>query len=952
MESIADNIIYLYIEKQKDNLIIGAIKIKEGNKSTFSKTIAIQDIDEKKVLVNFLEDMDVVVYNAGFIRSIISDYYLRINNKLLDIREFCAIMEPYIIDFEIDYLLNKITTIAIDKNEQSILDKANNLMIIMNSMLVREWAREDSSKSKKNKSLYNALVTYYNLRDLWPFTKFLEKPLFLDYSKYDYVCLEDKIDVNNEDSKKIKYSMFEELLKDKDIWNKGSNFNYLYREEQLKLSKKIRENFESEEKLFVEAPTGSGKTFAYLLIVVLEVYKNMNKKPRGDASFIISTDTKELQNQLIEKDIPNILDKLNLKGKITYGAMKGKANYVCTDRLRLYKQENFGLLDSLSEIFIKRLCRNGEYGDIEKISHFAMEHFNLDEILKEVVCDNEECNLDKCSRLCYLRKRYLELPDENITVINHSLLASWPYSEKKQITHLIIDEAHNLLDKCYDFFKDEFSSYEFRKLLSMIFEEEPTIIRNFKNLNSANGFRESIDEDKIKYWIHEIINNIELLLSTAKELKLVQGEYNFRAEYNLCEEHIKNKLNSLEIYISKLKENIYGLYALLNRYFRNITGDGEDGKEDKEFTVIYNYILKLKSNFDCIDNFIEKTSKNYGKVIEITNDYSDYTITNIPLNIDELFNEIILKDVKSTVFLSATMRINNSFNRIKNFLGQENAKEFLHPPTFNLKEQTKIFTINDIGNYYSEEFSANAAQFIYSLAEKLNGHILVLFNNINRLKKVQNKLNELSINSKFEIYSSKKAIRFLKNKNKKVIILGSKSFFEGIDIPGDGLSAVILDKIPNKSMEDPLLKAVVNYENKNYQYINYPQLVIKVKQIYGRLIRSSLDAGYFCILDGGTNNRTLKQLEYDLKGPAIRSISSKDLLNICDTDYKRWKVKDLNYILKKTYHNNCIEVDDFITECKKNNLFWDIKESEDKYEFMNLKYKYSIRKSDICHKKE
>lgn len=942
LKSIADNIIYLYIEKNNKNLIIGAIKIKKGKKSIYSKTISGTEDNEIKLLVDFLENMEVIVYNADFIKKIINDYNLKINNKLLDLREFCAIIEPYRVDYEIDYLINSTTTIVLDTKNESILDKVNNLIIVMNSMLVRQWSREDSNE--KNKSLYNELNTYYNLLDLWPFTKYLEKPLFFDYSKYNYILLEDKKEKCSKNNKKINYSKFEELLKDEEIWNKGSNFNYSYREDQLKLSKKIRENFESEEKLFIEAPTGSGKTFAYLLIVVLEAYKNMNKNPRGDASFVISTDTKELQNQIIEKDIPNVLEKLNLRDKIKYGSMKGKANYICTDKLRLYKEKSFDLKSTLSEIFLKRLCEDGEYGDIENISHFAMEHFNLDEILKEVVCNNEECNLDKCNRLCYLRKRYLELPFENITVINHSLLASWPYSEKKQITHLIIDEAHNLMDKCYDFFKEEFNTFEFRKLLSMIFEKEPTIIRYLKNLNSANGYKEIIDEDKIKYWIHEIINSIELLLNKGRELKLVQGEYNFKAEYNLCEEHIKSKIKLLEVYISKVKENIYGLYSLINRYFRNITSDGEDGKDNKEFSAINSYIIKLKGNYDCIDNFIEKNSKSYAKIIEITNDYSDYTITNIPLNIDELFNEIILKDVKSTVFLSATMRINNSFNRIKKFLGQENAKEFVHPPTFNLKEQTRIFTIKDIGSYYSEDFSKNSAQFIYNLAQKLNGHILVLFNNVNRLKKVQDNLNELCINSKFEIYNTKKAIRFLKNKNKQVIILGSKSFFEGIDIQGDGLSAVILDKIPNKSLNDPLLKAVVNYENKNYEYINYPQLVIKVKQIYGRLIRSSLDSGYFCILDGGNNNKTLKKLEYDLKGPVIESISSRKLLSICERDYRKWKVKNLNYILKKTYNGSSININDFINESKKNNLFWDIKEYEDKYEFQNLKYKYIITK--------
>ena len=99
----------------------------------------------------------------------------------------------------------------------------------------------------------------------------------------------------------------------------------------------------------------------------------------------------------------------------------------------------------------------------------------------------------------------------------------------------------------------------------MIFEKEPTIIRYLKNLNSANGYKEIIDEDKIKYWIHEIVNSIELLLNKGKELKLVQGEYNFKAEYNLCEEHIKSKIKLIEVYISKVKENIYGLYSLINR---------------------------------------------------------------------------------------------------------------------------------------------------------------------------------------------------------------------------------------------------------------------------------------------------------------------------------------------------------------------------------------------------
>ena len=183
---------------------------------------------------------------------------------------------------------------------------------------------------------------------------------------------------------------------------------------------------------------------------------------------------------------------------------KGKSNYICTDRLIKCQSFSGDLNSILSEIFLKRLCKDGEYGDVENISYWAYKHFALGDYLRDVVCDSEECNIERCYRNCYLKKRYNELPLENITVINHSLLASWPYGEKKKITHLIIDEAHNLMEKCYDFFSEEFRSNDFSELLKNIVEKEPTIYRQLAALNGSYGYRETIELDKIKYWISEI----------------------------------------------------------------------------------------------------------------------------------------------------------------------------------------------------------------------------------------------------------------------------------------------------------------------------------------------------------------------------------------------------------------------------------------------------------------
>ncbi len=937
---LVDNIAFCTIEttgnhEEKNKIsYICIIKFCNGNIHKYERYIEdnIKEIQEE--VIDFLMDLDIVSDKAEFLNRFLKIHMNKVKNKILDLMELAAILEPWHKEFSSRSLLESITSIDLKD-----IIKNNNIdneiqIIIFNALIYRLWIYEEGNKKS---SLYDILIKDYNLRNKWMWTKYLERPILWSVEPIEYIKDINAVSNYNEGLEHIEidYNRFSDLLRDKEIWENGEDFNYEYRDTQRRFSESIHQNVLAGDRIFIEAPTGSGKTFAYLLIVILESYKNIKKNRRADASFIISTDTKELQNQLIKKDIPSMLSKLFLTEDIKYGAIKGKNNYICIDKLHIYKPINEGLNKTLGEIYLKRLCKDGEYGDIEDISYYAYNHFNLQEALKEVVCNNDECNLDRCRRKCYLRKRYLELSDENITVVNHSLLASWPYSEKKSITHLIIDEAHNLMDKSYDFFSEEFSTFEFTGLLKKAIELEPSIYRQLSSLNAQNGYREVIDKDKIVYWLSEIDKTIKLFLASAMKLKLVQGEYNFRCEYNLAEEDIKEKVHKLENIMIKLKDDVYGLYSLINKYFLNITLDGDDMKDNREYAAISGYIIKLKSAFDTIDNFINNDENNtrYAKILEITKDYSNFAFTNVPLNVNELFNEL-LKDVKSTTFLSATLRINNSFNRIKGMLGQENANELVVPPTFNLRKRTKIFTLSDIGSYYSQEFIEKSAKFIKEIAEKLNGHVLALFTNNLRLEGVYRALLKMIEGSNIEVFNSKKAITYLKDKDRKIIILGSKGFFEGIDVPGDGLLAVILDKLPNKSLEDPLLKSIIEYKNKNYKYVNYPQLCIKVKQVYGRLIRSVMDCGYFCILDGGNNKNTLWQLQKDLGGPNIINIPSDKLIRNLYDDYYGWEKDNLVEIIKNIKGKLLFE-EEFKKEANKRKSFWEIKENE--YKNLNIR---------------
>ncbi|WP_185966705.1 ATP-dependent DNA helicase [Clostridium sp. HBUAS56017] len=951
-KSVLDNVIYLDIvttgfdELSLDIIEINAIKIIDNNIYTYKRKVQhekktltkiqrekeySEKIEEKvetleqitKSLSEFLEDYPLICFNGIHLCKVMLRCFPEIKNNVLNIMELAAILEPWLKEYTLEYLVQKLTNISENKHLKNEFSNIECSIKVVNALLCREWAREERVFKRRKVTFYEILVKEYALEKRWAWTKYIKRPLLFTFQGYEYINYdENKIAKPKLKKMQIKYDEYENLLRKTDIWTNGGDFGYKYREQQRVLAEKIKTNIENEEKIFIEAPTGSGKTFAYLLILTLKAYINKGSYKVQDSSFIISTDTKELQNQLISKDIPKILMKLDLDEKIKYGSIKGKSNYICSERLEKSQNFNGELKSILAEVFLKRLCKDGKYGDIENISYFAYTYFSLEKYLSDVVCENESCNIEKCLKPCFLKNRYNELPAENITVINHSLLASWPYNEKKKITHLVIDEAHNLMEKCYDFFSEEFNSEEFVELLKNAYEVEPTIYRQLTNLNASNGYRENVELAKIKYWITEIKTNIGIMLNKSIELKLVKDEYNFRSEFSLPEEAFKEKINVLRFHISKIKENIYGIYSLLNRYLNNITSE-EESKEDKDYKIVYDYIMKLKSSYEILDVFLENSTKKetHAKVIEVSKEYSYFKITNIPLNIEELVNDRILKDVKSTTFLSATFRINNSLRKMKCFLGQNEAKELILPQTFRLKDKTKIFVLNDIGRYNSSNFLKNSAKFIFEMALKLNGHMLILFTNNLRRKAVEEELAELARNTKFEIYSHKKSLKYLKDDSRQVIILGSKGFFEGIDIPGDALTCVMVDKIPNKSLEDPLLKAVTTYKKESYIDVNYPQVCIKLKQIYGRLVRSEMDYGYFCILDGGQNTNVLNKLEKDLCGPRFVFEDSKNILNKINDDSRRWKIENLKAMMSDIKNDDGF-AENFNCESKKMNSFW------------------------------
>ena len=419
------------------------------------------------------------------------------------------------------------------------------------------------------------------------------------------------------------------------------------------MTKLIRETFNKNTSNIacIEAPTGIGKSVGYLLPAVLEA-RYAKKR------IIVSTATKELQVQLIHKDLPNIINSLGLSGKVSYGYIKGKNNYICKSKFYEYKKdynpENATYNDILSIIIIENLIKDGIYGDIEEINYLLLETFpNLQSHINKVVCDVDLCKPKKCFESCLYKKRVEELKDEDITVVNHSLLARWPYTDEKPMENIIVDEAHNLVEKGYDFFSEEIEYNALRHFLKEIYPSEfHSSSKYYKDIKDKqkrkvkliDRFYSEIKLDrnikqKISHNINFTFEKMEEILSFGlDEGYFSLTNYDLNWEINLQQDDKVGVLYKNNEYIqmtyrpytqiikSNFESILSNLQQILVLFDRNIDEDLIDKESD-----IYKYgkskIKDLEDITITIGNFLEYDKDDLiARIMTISGKYNNFNL--------------------------------------------------------------------------------------------------------------------------------------------------------------------------------------------------------------------------------------------------------------------------------------------------------------------------------------
>lgn len=653
--------------------------------------------------------------------------------------------------------------------------------------------------------------------------------------------------------------------------------NFEYREEQKSMALSVQRGINENKKIIVEAGTGTGKTLAYLIPAIKWAIQNQKK-------IIIATNTINLQEQLLYKDIPivrSIIDE-----KFSYALVKGRNNYLCKrlfNEVSIKGNVDLDLFGSESKEQLEHILKWGNKTETGDKSELPFE-VNSD-IWELVQSTTELCIGKKCPhrKQCFYMRTRREKIDANVLIANHHLFFAdlnvrvntdfdSEYLILPKYDMVIFDEAHNIESVARSYFSMEISKFSFNRLVNRIFSKS----NKRKQKPALNRLEESVDRTNLENsGIYDL--TLENIKDSIQVLQIVAEEYfeELRKVFdNGNENGVKKVLTSYEMKKSNFLEssrekkekfqNLLKDFMNLLETFLNLL----DGEKDKNPDIINfkNHINIYKAFIDSFLFINNLSEEEYIYWIDINAKRTNVVLTATPLNIAKRLNTSLFENINRLVFASATLTADRNFNYFKKSIGlleEECIEEIIDSP-FNYDEQMKVYIPTNIQDSDKLDlFYEDAANFILSILLKTQGKAFILFTSYTMLNQVYYSIKNELLENNFEIFlhgekpRSQLIVEFKKATNP--ILFGTTSFWEGVDVQGDNLSNVIIVKLPFLVPTDPIVSAIskkIEEEGGN-SFFDYqlPEALIKFKQGIGRLIRNKTDKGNIFILD----NRMIKK---------------------------------------------------------------------------------------------
>ena len=601
---------------------------------------------------------------------------------------------------------------------------------------------------------------------------------------------------------------------------------YEFRRGQLQMAQAVEEALAGKRHLIVEAGTGTGKTLAYLLPVI-----------RSGKRVIISTGTKNLQEQLFNKDVPFLEQALfpNGEGKLNVCYMKGRNNYLC--RKKLYDLTDQPVLSGLEEIehyraiaAWEKVTHTGDRAELAALPEASMLWHKLD-------ARSDTCLGQKCSSFenCFITEMHRRATESDIIIVNHHLffadLAIKQQSEYApdagilpEAGAVIFDEAHELEDVAGSYFGVSISNSRVEELCRDV---EASLQRNHALSASLSGAVKSLRDRSMFFFA-----------------LLPQGEGRFAFE---------NRREFLE-------ENGDEFLAL-QQSFTRLGSELENLPSKPE--EVFNFVRRAQELQVQLGFLMESEDRNTVFWIERRRggrERQNVFLQATPIDVAPILKTCLFDQLECAVLTSATLAVGGGFDYIRRRLGLEHAREIVLPSHFDYENQALFYVPPDLPDPRTPQFAAKAADCIRRLLEISRGRAFVLFTSYAQMNDVyQRLLGDIDFPMLRQGDAPKSALLEEFRITPNAVLFATSSFWQGVDVQGEQLSCVIIDRLPFAVPSDPVVAARVKSidaegGNAFFQY-QVPAAVITLKQGFGRLIRSLHDRGLLVLLD----NRILKK---------------------------------------------------------------------------------------------
>jgi len=597
--------------------------------------------------------------------------------------------------------------------------------------------------------------------------------------------------------------------------------NYEYRAGQLEMAEAVTAALAEKKHLIAEAGTGTGKTLAYLVPAIL-----------SGKRVVVSTGTKNLQEQLFFKDVPFLEKHLGTPLRVCY--MKGRANYAC--RQKIYDAEKEPVLDGLEEVADfqiiqawEKTTKTGDRSEIKTLPESSTAWAKVD--ARAELCAGSKC---KQFERCFITLMHQKAQASDLIIVNHHLFFADLAVRDGEMGSIIpdygaviFDEAHEIEEVAGQYFGVTVSSYQFEELA-----------RDVAGVARRKDFGNS-ELDRI---LQALSERAALFFSLFPAAESRSGFKERDAFLEKHEEAYRDVLAALELVALQLE-----LMKAAPDEVLPLAGRAREIQRRLK--------LWMESSDRGYVHWIERRGR--GTILAAT-----------PIDVSSLLDEKLFDAVDTVVLTSATLAVAGGFDFTKQRLGLRNARTLIVPSHFDYARQALLYVPQSLPDPRDPKFAVAASREVLKILSASRGRAFVLFTSFAQMRQVYDRVSlEVPYETLLQGTGPKSALLEEFRSTPNCVLFATASFWQGVDVPGEQLSCVIIDKLPFAAPSDPVVEARIaairDQGGDAFHGFQVPQAAIALKQGFGRLIRSRNDRGVLALLDHRITRSRYGQIFFD-----------------------------------------------------------------------------------------